>query len=82
MARGVAGRLMQADESNLTLEEAAFTVTGTERQIIRAEFARGAAESASCYHLRQTWESHLGNSGLARSLVAHILGRGQHDTGE
>ncbi len=37
---------MQAEESNLTFEEAAFTVTGTERQITLAEIARGAADGS------------------------------------
>ncbi len=45
-ARGVASRLMQADESELTFEEAAFTITGTDHRISLGEIARGAADGS------------------------------------
>ena len=44
-ARGLAGRLMQADGAELTFEDAAFTVTGTDRRVTLAEIAR-AVEAA------------------------------------
>ena len=44
-ARGLAARLMQADEAELTFEGATFTISGTDRGVTLAEIARAADET-------------------------------------